>query len=111
MEVGVEWLTGDDGYYQQHRWPMALVAITLSAALFVLVERWEPRQARPEQPDAQPNPIVAPAGGPIQVIKRRRANRIGRAPSSGSFFFIPLRWWRWLLLATAIGLVGSEVIT
>ena len=89
---------------------MALAATALSTALFILIERWEPRHPPAKEVAAQPNPIVAPAGGPIRAIRRRVAKQGTRGPSIGSFVFIPLRWWRWLLLALAAGLLMSDVI-
>lgn len=109
MEASVEWLTGDGDYFQQHLWPQAVVAAALSLALFVLVDRWEPRQPSTAPVEAPLSPIVTPSDGLIQTTWQRRAALTDRGPSCGSFMFIPLRWWRWLLLAIALGSLSSEV--
>lgn len=85
MEFGLEWLTGDDQFYQKHRWPapaaLSAAAVVLAAvAPFVREKRpaWRGRLAT-DEPAVRPGPDF-----------------------ENTFFFVPFGWWPPVVLAAAV---------
>lgn len=117
IELAVEAVTSDDAYYQDRLWPIALGSLLMAVALSVLVDRWEtPQRHRSPRPSPAPPPasLITRAGSPIA---RPPFGRLGRltavhrrgVPSSGSFMFVRLRWWRWILVTTAAVLFVADI--
>ncbi|WP_420454292.1 hypothetical protein [Rubrivirga sp.] len=82
-EVATEHAVGDDTYFQEHGWPVALAFVVAGLAVAVLARRYDRRLPRVR---------ADPAAGERVSVESR----------SDTFFFAPLRVWPHVLFAAAV---------
>lgn len=91
-EFASEALTNDSGYYQDHRWPMAVACAAAAAIIFMVRHKLEPAKSR-------------------RVRDVDTLEEFTIHPSASSFFFIPLRAWPAVLVAVSVVLAIAEAFS
>lgn len=81
MEFVTESMTGDDGFYQEHAWPLALAFIVAGVVIWFVGKNLHARGARV---------VIDKATGQELTIG-----------GSHTFFFVPMHYWGVVLIALA----------